>query len=125
MPVRGGCKQHLLKIQQFKTLVVTAGTCAKCGSALSRMNEGRVITVVTQKRRRYIGQKLCLKHLPDERKLKELLKPIPTAARKERIQRAREDAQTGGMRGADLLDYCNRCGNKGLKCHCPGGPYYP
>lgn len=114
-----------MKIQQFKTLVVTSGTCAKCGASLKRQNEGRAVTVVTQKRRRYIGQKFCLVHLPDEKKLRELLHPIDSESRKARIQKAREEAQAGGMRGADLLDYCNRCGFKGGKCRCPGGPYYP
>ncbi|MEK8024221.1 MAG: hypothetical protein AAB229_10490 [Candidatus Hydrogenedentota bacterium] len=114
-----------MKIQQFKTLVVTAGVCSKCGEALSRKNSGRAVTVVTQKRRRYIGQRFCLTHLPDEKKLRELLTAIPGATRKARIQKARDEAQAAGMREADLLDYCNRCGNKGAACKCPGGPYFP
>jgi hypothetical protein len=114
-----------LKIQQFKTLIVTAGVCSKCGDPLSRKNEGRAITVVTQKRRRYIGQRFCMKHLPDEKKLRELLTAVPGSIRKARIQKARDDAQAAGMREADLLDYCNRCGHKGAKCRCPGGPYFP
>jgi ribosomal protein L37E len=114
-----------LKIQQFKTLIVTAGTCSKCGLPLSRKNEGRAVTIVTQKRRRYIGQRFCLKHLPDEKKLKQLLTSIPGTTRKARIQKARDNAQAAGMREADLLDYCNRCGHKGDKCNCPGGPYFP
>lgn len=114
-----------MKIQQFKTLVVTAGSCSKCGETLNRKREGRAVTVVTQKRRRYIGQRFCMVHLPDEKKLKELLTAIPAAIRKARIQKARDEAQAAGMREADLLDYCNRCGNKGGVCNCPGGPYFP
>lgn len=113
-----------MKIQHFKTLVVTAGSCSKCGEPLSRKREGRAVTVVTQKRRRYIGQRFCMIHLPDEKKLKGLLTAIPAGARKARIQMAR-DAANNGMREADLLDYCNRCGHKGPSCKCPGGPYFP
>ncbi len=114
-----------MKIQQFKTLIVTAGVCSKCGKPLGRKNEGRAITIVTQKRRRYIGQRFCMEHLPTEKQLKQLLKAIPGAMRKSRIQKARDEAQQNGMREADLLDYCNRCGNKGARCKCPGGPYFP
>ena len=114
-----------MKIQQIKILVVTAGNCSECNEPLNRKNEGRAISIVTQKRRRYIGQRFCIKHLPSERQLRILMKAVPSAIRKTRIQKAREEAQAKGMREADLLDYCNRCGNKGSKCRCPGGPYFP
>lgn len=114
-----------MKIQQYKTLIVTAGNCSKCNCELSRKVPGRAVTVVTQKRRRYIGQRFCLDHLPSEKQLKQLLIPVPAATRKTRIQKVRDEAQAAGMRQADLLNYCNRCGHKGAKCHCPGGPYFP
>ncbi|MBL4889942.1 MAG: hypothetical protein JKX97_07990 [Candidatus Lindowbacteria bacterium] len=114
-----------MKIQQYKTLIVTAGTCSKCGATLNRKEAGRVVTVVTQKRRRYIGQRFCLNDLPKEAQLKKLLTPIDHVLRKARIQKVRDEAQATGMREADLLNYCNRCGHKGDKCSCPGGPYFP
>lgn len=114
-----------MKIQQYKTLIVTAGHCSKCERPLSRKEPGRAVTVVTQKRRRYIGQRFCLDHLPTEKQLRQLLLPIPTATRKQRIQKVRDEAQAAGMRQADLLNYCNRCGHKGGVCQCPGGPYFP
>lgn len=114
-----------MKIQQYKTLIVTAGQCSKCGAPLTRKFPGRAVTVVTQKRRRYIGQRFCLAHLPQEKQLRQLLTPVAANIRKVRIQRVRDEAQAAGMRQADLLNYCNRCGHKGGKCHCPGGPYFP
>lgn len=114
-----------MKIQLYKTLVVTAGECAICGDQLSRKTPGRAVTVVTQKRRRYIGQRFCEEHLPIEKSLKTLLKPVAASTRKARIQKVRDDAQVNGMRQADLLNYCNRCGHDGENCRCPGGPYFP
>ena len=114
-----------MRIQQYKSVVVTSGLCMSCQRPFDRKFQGRAITILTQKRRRYIGQRFCMDHLPPDRQLKNLMKPISAARRKERIQRAREAAQAVGMRRADLLDYCNRCGFKGGNCTCPGGPYFP
>ncbi len=86
---------------------------------------GTAITIITQKRRRYIGQRFCQACIPKKKQLERLLLKVNPNERKKRIQKIREEAQKTGMREANLLDYCNRCGHKAPKCRCPGGPYFP